>query len=388
MEILLFGTDLIAIRRYNSKSFRSNKLYTTPQEIPDNAIKTSKFMILSGKEQCKHDFLLLCQIGVNPYCISFYENFEWRKGCSFLGQFLWFGRSYYRSCVYRRGEFLNIDYSGNILDDFKRIQHYWHETINHWRKNEPTPCDGCVILKEKLWPRKTELKSLSLYGGFKGERCNFHCCYCDAKENLKKANEEGITMVDAINTFLKINNKDLLIALSAGEITVSPYKDDIFSILRANKIKTSIFSNGLIYDDSIYISLRDYNGSLNISLDAGTQETFYKIKGSIYYQKVIDNISKYSESNGKIELKYIFLEGINDNINDVNGFLAICEKYATSVRVSCNKFQYKKRLSNNTFVLIQHIIDRCKSNSLPLAFSFSQFNDLDSIKIQELIENN
>ena len=388
METVFFGTDGIAIKRaqdYGETGCR--RFYGSLSDIPKTELSTTLFIVISGQTQCRKDFESLCSLGINPYLISFYENLEWRRGCSFLGQFLWFGRSYYRSCVYRCGDYLNVDYSGDIANDYKLISQKWNEVIERWRNNESTPCDNCVRLTEQLWPRTPKLRTLSLYGGFRGERCNARCIYCDSTDNLKMAKcPNSPTMVDAIKDFIDIKELHIFsIALSAGEITVSPYKSEIFELLNSNGIKASIFSNGLLFEPYIYDSLHNHQGSLNISLDAGTPETFHKIKGINRFQRVVENIARYSESQGKVELKYIFIEGINDNIKDVDGFLAICKKYASTVRVSCDKFRYKNRLSVNAFNLIRVIVEKCKEYSLPLAFSYSQFNDDDCIKLKELL---
>lgn len=390
MSVSYFGTDNTAKKRALEFKTRNPKhhFYFSLDEVPVEAIQQSRFIILSDLRHCEKDFEALRLFGADPSKIEFYENVEWRFGCSFLGQYLWFGRNYYRSCVYRNGEYLNKNYSGNINDDYQEIIRLWQNTINRWRNNEPTPCDGCFILKKQLWPRNIELKTLSLYGGFKGETCNFSCIYCDATDNLKMAKcKEGITMIDAIEAFVVATNKsNFSVALSAGEITVSPYKKEIFELLQKRNIRTSVFSNGYIFDQDVFHALEN-NGSINISLDSGTPETFKKIKRVDGYYKVLKNIAQYSKSGGKIELKYIIIEGVNDNVKDINGFVSVCKQYASSVRISCNKFNYKKQLSENTISLIKIIIDCCRNASIPISFSYSQFNQNDCNKLSDLLLN-
>lgn len=388
MNVIYFGTDKTALVRANKMAAKGKKILfcDSADKVLMRESEKIAFVVLSGKECCIKDFELLRGLGIDPYKIEFYENYEWRRGCSFLGQYLWYGRSYYRSCVYRRGEYLNKPYSGDIKRDFDSIRQSWGETIEHWRRKEPTPCDGCFILKEQVWPRTIEFKSLSLYGGFKGECCNFRCIYCDATENLKLSKcKDSITMVDAILSFAEaLGNNNFSVALSAGEISVSPYREEIFSLLRNLRIRTSIFSNGYIFDKYIYEALEN-NGSINISLDSGTPDTFKKIKGIDGYNQVIYNISRYHNAKGKIELKYIILEGVNDNEKDIDGFISICKKYASSVRLSCDKFRYKDQLSDNSMTCLKHIVEFCKSFSIPVSFSYSQFNDEDCCKLRNMI---
>lgn len=67
--------------------------------------------------------------------------------------------------------------------------------------------------------------------------------------------------------------------------------------------------------------------AINVSLDCGTRETFRKIKGVDAFERVVQNLISYSVSASKaIDLKYIFLPGINDNMSDVDGFIDIVGK--------------------------------------------------------------
>jgi len=384
MNTICFGTGGKAFNRFCANTnYKNLHLYTTIEECMSNysfdELKSLRVILLSGLDECYADFHKLCSIGVDPYRISFYENLEWRKGCTFIKKYIWFGRTYYRACVYRNGEHLNTDYSGDIGHDFSRIMDKCEKTISLWRNQKATMCDGCTILKEGLWPRNTEFSSLSIYGGFKSEHCNFKCFYCDATDNLLLAKErDSITIVDAIKEFITVvGHTNFTVSLSAGEITVSPYKEEVFKLLRRLNMKTSVFSNGYIFDENIYDMLCSKQASLDISIDAGTRDTFYKIKRVDGFERVVKNISKYYKSGGRIELKYIIIEGVNDNSNDISNFLSLCQSYATSVRISTNKFNYKENLKTETLGLIHNMINHLRQLKLPVSISYSQFNDED-----------
>ncbi len=60
-------------------------------------------------------------------------------------------------------------------------------------------------------------------------------------------------------------------------------------------------------------------GLVEVSIDAGTPETYARVKGKDAFDRVVSNLVEYSRS-GKIQLKYIVMK---DNLEDadINGFL-------------------------------------------------------------------
>jgi molybdenum cofactor biosynthesis enzyme MoaA len=86
------------------------------------------------------------------------------------------------------------------------------------------------------------------------------------------------------------------------------------------------------------------------SLDAGTRESYTKIKGKDVFDTVVENIRRYAANSGNIQLKYIVMpENCNDD--DLNGFLAICgEIKPMKIRISCD-------IHNDFNILPQQIID-------------------------------
>lgn len=351
------------------------------QRYPD-----AEFWITASLGKCRDEFAYLTNLGISKTRINFCENLEWRKGCSFIGTFVWYGRTHLKTCFYHKGEQINVKCSGNLKNDYNTLKENCDIIIQKWRNNETTICDGCFILKENIWPKQTNLEMISLYGGFSGERCNFNCCYCDAQENLKLSNKkESMSMIEAVNQFSQIVNNKFDLTLSAGEITISPYKKEIFKLIKGKQIKVSIFTNGFIFDEDICELLKNNIASMNISLDAGTRETYAKIKGIDCYDKVLKNIEKYSSTGGHLELKYIILEGVNDNESDINGFIEICSRFATSIRLSCNKFNYDIHLSEYTWTQIVKFVNKVTQLKIKLAISYSQFNDDDCLRLSKLL---
>ncbi len=64
-----------------------------------------------------------------------------------------------------------------------------------------------------------------------------------------------------------------------------------------------------------------------ISLDAGTKETFQKIKNIDAFDRVIENIKTLRKnSQAQISLKYIIIKDVNDNMEELEKFLNIVKE--------------------------------------------------------------
>jgi molybdenum cofactor biosynthesis enzyme MoaA len=111
--------------------------------------------------------------------------------------------------------------------------------------------------------------------------------------------------------------------LAAGEISVHPLRDRILTELQDNQCW--IYTNASVYNGKIGEMLAKGHSRIYPSIDAGTPETFARIKGVNLFDKVCENLYRYS-LDGLVHLKYIILPGINDDDADIDGFIALCER--------------------------------------------------------------
>jgi len=185
------------------------------------------------------------------------------------------------------------------------------------------PCLGCPSVKEGVWRTDRRIRQLSI--AFRSI-CNFKCSYCNATlgtfDGLFETTEEMLIFL----RFAKENNiieDNTVIRFESGEISIHPLKNKILTELQDNPCW--IFSNLGTYDKEIGKFISKSKNRLYPSIDAGTRQTFAKIKGVDVFDKVCDNLAKYS-MNGLVHLKYIFLPDVNDNDADVDGFIDLCER--------------------------------------------------------------
>ncbi len=185
-------------------------------------------------------------------------------------------------------------------------------------------CLRCKQYKQQRWYPEDLISFINF--SMSPTQCDARCIYCSypmkKKEDLKSASViEGYKRIFNAVAYAKDNGlltQNVTYQVSSGEITIHPYKDWIMDIV--GNSKANIFTNCFRYDERIEANLAANPSSLiNLSIDAGTRETWFKIKGRDNFPVVKENLARYRRAGnnfGQITLKYIILPGINDNRAD------------------------------------------------------------------------
>jgi wyosine [tRNA(Phe)-imidazoG37] synthetase (radical SAM superfamily) len=173
------------------------------------------------------------------------------------------------------------------------------------------------------------------------KQCNFDCLYCELGEKskrnqvLKQNNSIPTTLIieDIKRGLEKFKEVDVLTFTANGEPTL--YEDlgklirEVKVLLKDYKVKTLILSNsGNISEPKIRETLLEFD-KVKLSLDCANAECLQKLdrpaKG-ITIEYIKSGIQKFSEEfKGELYLETLFVEGINDNIDEVkelNSFFA------------------------------------------------------------------
>lgn len=194
--------------------------------------------------------------------------------------------------------------------------------------DEARPCIGCRDLK-LIEDSAPMIEAINL--GFSPTVCQCKCIYCGVKEAeyndyQKAATSKIAPMIAEMIRYLDESGhiaKNCKVSIASGEITIHPHKDLILDAFQ--KYQCTFFTNALVYDEKIAENLRRRDGSINISIDSGTKETYKSIKGLDGFSKVVENIKKYRQS-GNVIIKYIVLPGINDNQADFEGVIKLLQE--------------------------------------------------------------
>ena len=218
-------------------------------------------------------------------------------------------------------EFMRVN--REIIEESKRLGGSEKTTS---KRTLTSVCSGCQQFKLRGWSKADGLIhhiNLSMYPA----PCQGKCIYCDWKDDTKymRYNKERhlpyYEKVFGIIEYAQKNNMishDVTWLIVSGEITIHPLKDRILNLVKG---QTAQFcTNAFIFDEQIAENLTANSKSyINVSIDAGTPETWHKVKGVDNFDVVKENLtkySKYSSREGQVTLKYIILPGINDNHDD------------------------------------------------------------------------
>lgn len=332
----------------------------------------------------------LLEIGVDKERILNYEPVEKRLGCAFEGTLL-------AHFVGEHISFLTCDYISQAGENRERneifipIHEFNSNTMqdafvdlgiiaqqDHTYKS----CESCKFYKQQYYFKNKKIRRLML-GGYTA--CNYKCLCCTNTELYKiyqaDVYEDLYSIIQSIED-LNILHEDAVIAYGVGEFTVDKRHNDFLK--RIEKYAVMLFTNGYIYSEGISNCLKRGNSLVYISIDAGTPETYMKIKGVDGFKRVVENVYKYTAS-GMTVLKYIMFENINTNKTDLEGFYGLADATADAVVIS-RDFYAEKMLSDSTLNLAAQFIAHFRENG-KLTGITGYKRDGEREKLQQYLEN-
>ncbi len=326
-----------------------------------------------------------------PEKIHFFEeDWEYRKGCRFLGHFISYRKNDFSPCCITK-QCPVVQTSGSIPERMKHWTKYTTKLVNDIRKNKPNPCSKCPHLKYGFYPKKIKLDTLSFGTNQPGDVCNLRCVYCFSRKQLErlKDDKDKFTTYEILRQFSQMPEYDtpnFRIQLSNGEFCTNKYCDEIFDILLKSKWQVVFVTNMTVYREKFAEFLKT-GRTVHVltSLDAGTPETYKKIKGADLLNKVVDNLKKYPLEKANLRLKYIFLEGLNDNETDIDGFYEIVKEVGCkNIVLSSNLFKpFTPKMRDLTI----HIIKKAIKDGINISANSSYLNPRDVEFIKKSYEN-
>ena len=324
-----------------------------------------------------------------PNKIHFLEaNLEYRIGCDRLGRSFHCQNNQIPMCTVgnRKKPFIKV--SGSIRQVITQWQDFSAKLIYANQLNSPNPCLGCPLLKWGFWSKTVKCTNLRFLQSLARDSCNFRCVYCSAAQAKrwgKLKTVEGPTTYDVIKQFSEMPEfvemgDQFTITFANGELCANIYFNEIIDILLKMNWKIELLSNLSIYREGLAELLQTGRVKHVISsLDAGTRETFKAIKGNDRFEKVVENLHRYPFDKTKLQLKYLFLPGINDNDQDVDGFYEIAKKVGAVIQLSAdnktNKTPFTENEKLREFTL--RIINNAKADGIRVVADGNNINPVD-----------
>ncbi len=255
-----------------------------------------------------------------------------KKSCVSIQKAVYFAPDEVRTCCQRffvdgrmKGDVQLIRTNKPTLIRYTEILKAKTQLLDEINSGKNDCCDGCHALVEDEWPELSR-ESLSVISIEDHSVCNMRCSYCsDVYYGGKRP------LYDVFETLKNapIDSRILHLVWGGGEPTVRKGFEEFFT--RTNEVlmprSQRIFTNALHYSDAVQNAINSGRTSVTISVDAGTESTFRRIRGAKGFEKVLRNIQRYSEVFPRnITIKYILTDG-NENHEELLSFVTAVSRF-------------------------------------------------------------
>lgn len=207
---------------------------------------------------------------------------------------------------------------------------------------ENSPCKDCFFLREKKADDEIS-KTYNWLNVSHWTACNCGCIYCarmaESKGLItpKPTKSEFYDFLPFLKQLYKnelLDRENLKACIQGGDISVlKEFKPIVQEFLKNGINEIHILTNNIIYQPIIKDLLDLNKGALVTSLDCGTRETYYKLKRVDKFNDFVDNLHKYAKSknSNRIDVKYILVENVNDNIDEITKFIELMSSIGIGV---------------------------------------------------------
>ena len=192
------------------------------------------------------------------------------------------------------------------------------DDIMHFNQTGNSPCWGCKFLVKQKVPVYNPKESFKFITINHFTKCNSNCIYCGIRHKTQDIRFHLLPVLKQIIK-LKMINKEVLFNWGGGEPTLCSEFEDIAKYLHSFNFRQAINSSGILFSQIILDGMKDGSMSIQISPDAGTEETYFKIKRQNNFNKVWENIKRYAKANPKLlKVKFILYPNVNDTYEEID----------------------------------------------------------------------
>jgi len=292
------------------------------------------------------------KLGIAPGKIINFTAYDKRAGCRYLENYFHVREGGLNFCCDApdRLDPPRVVSGNKAAEAVTQLENFRRDAIK--RSGQGTMCEHCSSMSVSFYPRTAKIELFN-YGG--GGICNFRCMYCNASARGKTHIEGDLDFVELFDALKRAGrlSEDVHVQFNAGEIGVHPKRAEMFAAL--DRATVSVLTNSSVYCPEIVRALALGRAIVNTSLDAGSRETFRRVKGADAWERVCGNLRQYAQvRKNNIVLKYILLPGVNDTHEEIDGFVHLCEECAGFVQISSD-FRHPERVDETTWSAFDYL---------------------------------
>ena len=272
-------------------------------------------------------------------------------------------------CCHKGGGRLYIkeDYNGKGLkwDDIFKLK---EQFIKDNKKGIIDPrCEGCFNLVNRTWD--DEIPYINYIHFNHWTHCNSDCIYCytswDKKNYQKRPHYKVLPMIKELFK-KKLFRAGGEVTFAGGEPTIlNEFEDLVNFMLKNGAERITVHSSGIKFSKAIEKGIKEKKLSVCLSADAGTRETFKKVKRVDKFDKFWENAKKYSNAQNKIdnkiyvETKFILIPEVNTNKEEIDKWLEKTVEVGIKSIVVDIENDYCRDLRAKNLPSPQYLVDLC-----------------------------
>ena len=259
-------------------------------------------------------------------------------------------------------------------------------------------CKDCIMNKEQYIVSRgyqRHYKSVAFYQATCAD-CLSHCVYCCVGGNSKENSQVSLNSLKSYRNFI-----DSVLALDrvdddftcAIDMSERDHDKKIAVVVEAVKksglhpLAYKVNSCLLTYEEHLAELMRQGKVYVVWSLDAGTQETYRKIKQIDAFENVVKNVRRYIEQDaygGKlIVAKYLIVKGLNDNEAEFDAFLKVITDL--DLKFFSLSFDYNKKAEQSDLEFIQKCYQKASAHGLQLTYKNDSLPVTEALNLNSIL---
>lgn len=255
----------------------------------------------------------------------------------------------------------NIDWEA-ILETKKELR-------EQQKTSELEGCMGCYSLETKEW---NEDKYISHINFNHWKNCNSRCIYCYTRNKVYPKHDNIYESVKRLVDSEYFRN-DGEITFQGGEPTILEEFGDLVELFIRKNTKMRVHSSGIHFSNNAAWGLRAGLITIVISIDAGTPDTYYKIKNVRCFDEVCESIKEYAKNindtnENLLKIKYIIVPGINDSIEEIDKWFDIVTENKIKNVIVDVEYSYARQnvnsISEHVYMLMDYIKYKAEKSNI------------------------